>query len=254
MSDWLDILGCEDDDANALADAGVKKVSDGDALERLPSGGLVFYQDSTHRYFWIEDGKENLTSVTSVLKVLDKPALVHSAWKLGLENLDYRQEWGKAATRGTSVHAAMEGLAVGAIPDLDEFPSEDRGYVAGLAAAWADLSPRVAASEVIVASRGLGIAGRFDLLAEARGEMALIDLKTNKPGRAYDSHHLQLGGYRLLMGESGWALPDAEYVLAVGEDGSWDFVKSQATVEDFVAVLGAFRAHKGLEKRLKEAA
>lgn len=237
-----------------LHNAGVGYVKPGDTLTRLPNNGLIFYRDSQHRYFWVGDKLESLTSVTSVLKVLDKPALVHAAWKLGAEGKDYRKEWKGAADRGTSVHAALEELAAGVVPDVGAFPDEDRGYVQGLVSAWLDLSPVVAASEVCVASRDLGVAGRFDLLAAVGGEPTLIDLKSNRKAAVYDSHHLQVAAYAHLMVESGWGAPAGTAVLAVGEDGSYRFVKGEASAEDFLSVLGAQKAVRGLERRLKAAA
>ena len=257
-TEWTDILGCEDEDVLALEQAGVKKVKDGDTLTRLPSGGLVFYQDSTHRYYAIlADCRASLTSVTSVLKVLDKPALVHAAWRLGLENLDYKVEWGKAATRGTSVHDALEALAVdgvAGIPDLDAYPEEDRGYVSGVAAAWIALAPRVAATEVVVADVVEGVAGRFDLLAEVDGQLTLMDLKTNARGRVYSSHFLQLAGYEALMEASGWARPERSLVLAVGEDGSWQVQETPDSARRaWPHVLAAFKANRELERDWKAA-
>ena len=146
---------------------------------------------------------EEVPSVSTVLGVLDKPALVWWGMKVGVaglcELIDYQHvtlsrqypessleieqsqdeiiellkrqkltvnhQRDKAADRGTNVHSALEAWAeTGVTPDPRFFPENERGYVQGLVNFINDAHPHPLASEVMVASLD-GYAGRFDLLA-----------------------------------------------------------------------------------------
>ena len=54
-----------------------------------------------------DDMFQPLPSVTTILSIISKPALVHAAWKLGCQNLDYKKVWGEKATIGTLTHAMI---------------------------------------------------------------------------------------------------------------------------------------------------
>jgi hypothetical protein len=238
----------------SLADLKIKKVTDNDSLVVLPSGDTVFYRDSQHRYFLVtEDGLESLTSVTSVLKVIDKPGLLRAGVALALAGQDPFEVWAKASTRGTSVHNALEELAqFGTIPDLESFVEEDRGYVSGLCSWWAMYSPSTIKTEVIVASPDLLVAGRFDLLCEIDGVVTLVDLKTGK-GKVYKEHWLQLSLYEILMKDSGLEpLPTASAVLAVGPDGVYEYKATPDIARELAPkIVEMFYGLKKIEGELK---
>lgn len=155
----------------------------------------------------------------------------------------------KAQQRGTAIHDALEALAQkGEVPSLEDFPAAEHGYVQALCRWYLDYQPEFVATEVQVVSEKHKFAGRYDLrckLVDPRENLAdklcLIDLKTSK--RVYPTTHFpQLAGYELASREMGFPSTDAQYVLNVREDGSYDLVRSKATTEDFLAYLAAFRA------------
>ncbi len=179
--------------------------------------------------------------------------------------LGWRYTRDAAASRGTSVHAALTELAEqGTIPRPSRFPAEDQGYVRGLIRFWLDAAPEVEACEMVVASERLCMAGRFDLLwrnSEPRelcvnaetGEAAtfepglcLTDAKTSKA--VYPTENFtQLEGYEVLRLESGYEPTDERLVLRLDEGGAYEVARSTATAEDFLAVRQVYE----MDKRLK---
>jgi hypothetical protein len=223
---------------------------------------------------------EPAVSVTQILRILDKPALAWWNMKVGIEGfceLSKRYGWTedgypeftsddiigwlkrekltpyyvsrKAADRGKYVHQALEQLSeTGQVPDHRTFPPEGRGYVEGLGKWWAEHGQEFQASEVLVASAEHGFAGTFDLLCTLKdGRRARCDLKTSKG--IYPEMFLQLEAYELAAVESGYRLSDVRMVVRTAADGSWEAQESYATQDQFLAILGAYRAMEELNPK-----
>lgn len=253
------------------------------------AGVAVEYRDASHRY-WLHAAGERTAavSVTSFLKVLDKPALVAWAERAGAEGAlilarageldgvhpvnaidivrmhklgaDAKRDAG--ADRGTAVHDTLELWArEQVVPDLADFPGEVRGYVQGLCSWLLDARPKPSSVERFVGSVTYGYAGRLDMRATVDGRDCIIDLKTNPAGRVYDEAHLQARAYAIADVECGSPAPEGIMIVAVGADGSHDCVECEAEPVDVFNVLGTYRSMNRLksaraarEKRLKAAA
>lgn len=276
------------------ADVGAKVVS-----STVPSGYTIHYCPDPRWYRIGGEDWETATevpSVTTVLDVLSKPALTWWGQRIGVEgvaslwtheNKDIAEGVGrhllegnsdaivdmlkeqkitvnhrrdKAASRGTSVHSALESWAVtGQIANVDDFPEEEQGYVRGLNAFLADCKGELEAldAELMVGSKEHGFAGRFDLRGHVSAVrefktgprttrvippgIGIFDLKTSKG--VYDSHYLQLAAYRLGLEESGYGRSDFEAVILVNADGKYDVRLNPRRPEHFLAVK---RAHDAL--------
>lgn len=228
---------------------------DGDRVEELPNGEIVFYGDKSHRYWWLTpEGKVPLTAVSSVLGILDKPGLLHWVRDVTLRGERFWDVRDAAGTRGTSIHDAAERLALtGRAPKLSEFPEEDQGFVGALAGWWLQARPRKIATEVIVASLEHRYAGRFDLLADINGRRCLVDFKTSR--RVYPREmFLQLEAYEGASLECGHPPTDARLIVRLGEDGEFEEAESCASFADFLSLKAAFDACKRIESDHKAAA
>lgn len=198
---------------------------------------------------YLIDG-ERVPSVTTILRVLDKPALVHWAWMLGVQGgLEVVGSGLKPSTveemksavitrgwahwlvrdagglRGRQLHKALETLIVhGDVPKLSSFDEDRRGYVQALARWWIDNDPDVVLAEQKVASKNHWFAGRLDLVirkvVDGRERLVVtdiksgkVDAKTGKPRPPYTEAHFQVGGgYRLALAETfGVPLADADF-------------------------------------------
>ena len=178
-----------------------------------------------------------------------------------------------AASRGTSVHSALEGwAATGDLANPDDFPEEEQGYVLGLNKFLreSDFQPRM--SEVIVASVNHEVAGRFDLLGDIPAPVKLVthltrgleneqrelieacsgivDLKTSKG--IYNDHHFQVAGYKGCLVESGYTEPDKGFVLRTTRKGNYEVKEITADWIDFWFLLGLNESIDLMEQRQRE--
>jgi hypothetical protein len=175
----------------------------------------------------------------------------------------------KAGARGQAVHDAFEAWArTGFKPDPSIYPDEERGYVEGLLAFLDDVpSIEPIAVEVLVASAEHGYAGRYDIRFRTSAEHEVVvhrtrrkittrklapgtylgDLKSSKG--IYPSHARQLEGYEQASIESGYEPTDGRGILHVGMDGTYEFVRSWATVEDFLCVLAVWQSDEDMKAR-----
>ena len=167
--------------------------------------------------------------------------------------LSWRQSRDKAATRGTAVHThALNALASGEpVPAFEQMTGEERGYAEGVTAFWLDHDPKVIAAEAVVADLELGVAGRFDLLAEIDGRIVVLDAKTSKYLSA--KFVAQIAGYALLLERSGYQKPEAGAVLQVREDGSYSLIEMEIVEDDFTMALAVYRRAAEIKKRLRAA-
>lgn len=235
----------------------------------------IEYRDASHRYWLHADGERvSVISVTSALKVLDKPALLSWAESAGAEGaailaaqgelkdvppaqaidivrthglgMDAKRDAG--ADRGTATHAVLElWVRERRVPNLADFPPERRGYVQGVCAFLLATRPKPSSVERFVGSLKHRYAGRMDLRAEIDGRDCVIDLKTNPKGRVYDEAHLQARGYADADVECGSPEPDGIVIVAVGEDGSFEMVECEAESGDFLNVLNTHRSMSRLK-------
>jgi hypothetical protein len=238
----------------------------------------VLFEETPRRRYTV-DGKV-VPSVTTVLGCLDKPGMSWWGMQIGVDGMlallaeDDGLDWAlaysrqeivdelvrrklsvnhvrdQAATRGTSLHSALENyLVAGVVPKPTMFPTADRGYVQALARALVDLKPQVEATEVIVGSALHEFAGRYDLRAWINGKLWRLDLKSSK--RVYDVAHLQLAAYELAAVEMGEAHSAARGVLRLDASGSYELVESFAQPQMFLSVLGTYRALQRLRQAQK---
>lgn len=237
---------------------------DGSEFQAYPNLAVEF-REASHRY-WLHYGetRKAAISVTSALKVLDRPALLAWAEAAGaegaaklaaqgeLENvhpsqaidivringlgMDAKRDAG--ADRGTAVHTVL-GMwsSEGKVPNVADFPAEVRGYVQGLCRFLLAANPKPTSVERFVGSVKHTYAGRLDMRAHIDGRDCIVDLKTNPKGRVYDEAHLQAMAYSLADVECGNLPPEGIVIVAVGEDGGFEMVECEAEAGDWLNVL-----------------
>jgi hypothetical protein len=157
---------------------------------------------------------------------------------------------GRARARGTVVHEAAERLARGEEFTSSQYPPEFAGYVEALLAAIRRLrAAEWFGSEVVVGSRVHQYGGTYDaLVIDHAGRRIRLDLKTNP--RVYETHHLQLQGYELAARECGEEPSDYQVIVRLAANGSYELVRSRATLEQFLAVRRAYEAIKTLREAI----
>lgn len=167
-----------------------------------------------HAYFWLEKGYF-VPGVTSILGILDKPALL--PWAAGLaskyvqENLPEnatkdqikevcekaKSEWrsvrDEAGDIGTEVHAFAENLFRGKPTAVPSNPLVQNGVTA-LQAWIAEHDIQPIEIERVVFSQACFVAGTMDMLAAVNGKLTQVDFKTGKG--IYPEHKFQTGIYK----------------------------------------------------------
>ena len=182
-----------------------------EAAVESPALGLV--RDARHRYSW--NGGPWYPSVTTVLAIKDKPALVGWAKRetaaCAIRNLGVLErmvqsggpqaaiDWLKkipdfqrdtAADLGTQVHAMAEAIGRGELLPLEE---PLRPYLVAYRRDFLDLfAPRFLAVEAMVCSERYEYGGTADAFVEIAGEIWLLDYKTGSG--VYPDAALQLAG------------------------------------------------------------
>lgn len=202
-------------------------------------------------------------SVTSILKVLNKPALIpwaaRTAAALALTDPDTYSDPDQAGNwiyektdaakdRGTAVHAYLSGESI-------TLPLALQGYARAADKFHALYQPKPILSEQPIYNATHGYAGTPDLVATlADGQTWILEFKSReagKPAVIYDENKLQAVAYQAaefwLDGKDRHPMPpvDACGVVLLGEDGLCSLIETQAPLDVFLALLTVHRWQKG---------
>lgn len=172
-----------------------------------------------HAYYWKEKGLF-VPGATSILGILDKPALIQWAsnktaehvlanLKGGEDRATIERVCGEATGKhtrlkeeagaiGSDLHELAHSLFTGRPVEVPEDVPTQKALIA-LQEWIAQNDVKPIDVEQIVFSRAAYYAGTFDLLCSLNGRLALVDLKTSS--YVYDEHKMQLGGYRFAWEE-----------------------------------------------------
>ena len=169
-----------------------------------------------HTRYRTSAGKQ-VPGVTTVLGVLNKPALVAWANRLGLEGIDSRSYTDEAAAVGKLAHALIECELKGEDPDLSDFSQAqiDRAQF-GVEAfhTWRaahQLEPVLVEASIV--SDEFGFGGTIDCVAVLDDVLTLLDFKTSSG--IYDEHKFQVSAYWRLLKEAGYEIKGAR-ILKIG--------------------------------------
>ena len=159
---------------------------------------IKFEKTKAHQRYKLPDGTV-VPGVTTVLGIMNKPALLNWAWKLGMEGIDFRKAKDQAADIGTIAHWLIECHLIGVEPDTGDFSPNDLDkakLAVGKFIAWweAGSFTLVSSEKQLVASVKPYYGGTLDIMArDIDGRVVLIDLKTSKA--IYDEYWQQVAAY-----------------------------------------------------------
>jgi hypothetical protein len=162
-------------------------------------------KSSKNRYF--DEKGNSLPGVTTILQVLNKPALLNWAWKLGMEGIDYRKVRDTRAGIGTLAHDMIECELTGKeLGNLDKYSVEDMEIALKCKKHFDDWRAKqvdfeVLDVELVLSGSKLGFGGTVDLYYRSGKKYILMDFKTSKA--CYDEHKAQQCAYKLLLEEQG---------------------------------------------------
>lgn len=215
-------------------------------IEKLPG-------TSAHQRYYTRDGTL-VPGVTTIVGLLNKPALITWANKLGLEGIDANKYVDKAANIGTCAHYLVQCHLSGEEPDLSNFtPQEVTAAKNSLQKyfEWEkqfEIIPLLLETPLVSEQYQFG--GTIDCYAKLNGKPWLIDFKT---GRAlYDEMFIQVAAYNTLLHENGYSVEGGVAILRIGRNEKEGFeyrVLSQEELnhqwEIFKHLLAIYYLRKG---------
>jgi hypothetical protein len=252
-------------------------------LSRVVPYGVVEFEQRPNGYrayhvTTLDGPRRRLPSVTTILNVLAKRALLDWYEQMGIESalelersgalvnvavadateilrankLGARGHLRAAQDRGLSLHKLLQDFAdTEAAPNPALHPPEYRGYIKALVRWLLKAEKRgieFVEVERVVAHPTLGYAGRMDVRASIKGFPFIIDLKTNRQGRVYPDHHYQPVAYAVADEACGAEPVHDCLIVAIGPDGDYDEMRSCASPADWLAVLDVYKRAAELSK------
>jgi hypothetical protein len=184
--------------------------------------------NKVHTVYKSEDGKR-LPSVTTVLSILAKPALIKWAYGLGVKGIDMDGYRDALADVGTLAHRMILDHLRGDKTDTTNYPKAqvdlaENCFIKYLAWEKAHkIEPIIIEEPLVSVTHGYG--GTPDFYGRIDGVLTLMDFKTGKA--IYDDFWYQLGGYDLLLAErvkpEEW--PTSLRILNIGRSEDEKFVE-----------------------------
>ena len=202
-------------------------------------------------FYWDADGKPYI-SVTQILSVISKPALLYWATKEvyramvvdpSLSEKDalaapYRSSK-TAMGRGTTVHSIVEAYKH-TKKYLENVPEDFKPYAQAFYTWFEDNDVEMVENEKTVVSKKYGYAGTLDLVVKFKknGRTLIADVKTGKD--IYDEVFLQLSAYKQAYEENGGEeVGIGVILLSTGADGKptgkYKFEEGEYCFDEFLA-------------------
>lgn len=155
---------------------------------------------STAHTVYKNDKNEEVPSVTTVLKILNKPSLVYWANYLGFKRINVKNELKDTAAIGTDFHDMVSKYTTGEAINGEHLNVAIELFLKFKG--WA-LENKY---DVLYSEKSLNCSkfgGTIDSIGYVDGTLCMVDYKTSK--NIYPSMFLQLAGYSLLVKEN---MPD----------------------------------------------
>ena len=209
-----------------------------------------------HTQYKLGDGTR-VPSVTTILGVLGKPALIHWAWQMGIDGKDYRSVRDEAADAGTLAHYLVLCHLKGTEPDVRAYSQENQLKATNSFnkfLRWEQdhkLEPIML--EEYMVSEEMKFGGTVDFYGKVNDAPILLDFKTSKA--IYPDMFYQLAAYQHLLEQNGHKVEGCK-ILRIGrseeegfEERSMDDLTKQWEV--FVSCLSIYELTKTIKKDFK---
>ena len=205
------------------------------------------------KYF---DTNGNLVvGTTTVINILDKPALVAWSNRLGLQGIDSTRYKDKLADVGTVTHLRILHYLKHTEPDLSEYSPADIALSDNCLKSFYEwekshkLEP--IRMEIIMVSDKFGYGGTPDYLGLVNGRLEIVDFKT---GGLYLSVVLQLAAYRQMAHELGYPVEHCRALSIPRSEGEGFkeelYTKLDDEFEIFKSCLAIYNLLKKTGRRL----
>jgi len=205
-----------------------------------------------HITYKLEDGTK-VPGVTTVLGILNKPALVIWANRLGLQGIDSSRYRDEMADIGTLAHQMILDYFKGEKTDTGEYSKSQIELAENCLLSFWNWEKghkiEVIMAESPLISKEYGYGGTIDCFCKLDGQPTLLDFKTGKA--IYPEFFYQLAAYEHLLAEAG-QLIEVTRILRIGRDEDEGFEersvgKLDKQFEVFKHCLGIYNLQKELK-------
>jgi hypothetical protein len=197
---------------------------------------------------------ENVPGVTTILGILNKPALVKWANNLGLQGIDSSRYRDEMADIGTLAHYLIMCHLTGQTPDTADYSPNQLEMAENATLSYYEWAKGHTIEPILVeealVSDQYGYGGTVDLYAAVDGVKTLVDFKTGKA--LYPEMLYQLAAYKQLLQEHGYEVGPAR-ILRIGRDADEGFEEKVVTGLErqwaiFNHCLGIYNLQKVIKK------
>ena len=175
---------------------------------------------AVHTVYKSEVGKR-LPSVTTVIGILNKPALLKWAWQCGVDGIDYLKARDAAADAGTLAHAMILAHIKDEKLDMSEYSKETIDLAENSFLSYLEWEKNRKLEPVLVEKplvSAMGYGGTPDFYGKIDGTPTLLDFKTGKG--LYDEYTIQISAYNQLLMDNGYQPADSLRLLKIGRDAN----------------------------------
>ena len=176
-----------------------------------------------HTVYKLSDGSK-VPGVTTVLGVLNKPALVVWANRLGLQGIDSSKYRDEMADIGTLAHQMIVDYFKGEETDTAEYSKSQIELAENCLLSFWEWEKghkiEIIMAEAQLISTEYGYGGTIDCFCNLDGQPTLLDFKTGKA--IYPEFFYQLAAYEQLLTEAG-KLIEVTRILRIGRDADEGF-------------------------------
>lgn len=178
---------------------------------------------NAHTKYIGKDGVQ-VPGVTTVLGILNKPALISWANRLGLQGIDSNKYKDKMADIGTLAHLLIMNHLKGEETDTGEFSKNDIALAENCFLSYLEWEKSHPVKPVLIekplVSDKYGYGGTPDCVCYIEDDLELLDFKTGKA--VYAEMFYQLAAYARLAHEHGYGIKKAR-ILRIGRDANEGF-------------------------------
>lgn len=179
-----------------------------------------------HTKYYNSEQKQ-IPSVTTVLSIINKPALVPWANKLGLQGINSSKYVSETAIIGTVTHKLIELYLKNEPINFKDFECSKEQFEQAQIGfnkfkEWQSYQDecKVMASELELVSEKYGYGGTIDAIFELNGFLTLVDFKTCN--RIFNEHKYQVSAYKELARENSYNIEQV-VILRVGRDSEENY-------------------------------
>jgi hypothetical protein len=159
-------------------------------------------KNKIHTKYKTDDGLD-VPGVTTIIGVLAKPALIHWAWNLGCQGIDYRKERDSKGDIGTLAHLMIMEYLKKEKYDYSEYSKAEIDKAENCLISFYEWLKhneiKAVQVETPMTSNLYGYGGTVDCYCWLNNEPTLIDFKTGKA--IYDEMFYQVAAYKQLLSE-----------------------------------------------------